>query len=98
MQPFLCLISIGVFVDVLDRTAAGVVHVAEGFVPFEGDGGGTGHAGLAGDAEGGAVAGEMLGKDAAVVVFLLVLGRMDGEPLGGMGHLLVADGLGGQAL
>ena len=33
----------------------------------------------------------MLGEDAAVIVFFLVLRRVDREPLGGMGHLLVGN-------
>ena len=37
----------------------------------------------------------MLGEDRAIVVFLLVLWRVDGESLGGMSHLLVADCRGG---
>ena len=39
-------ILIGLLMYSFDGTAAGVVHVAEGGVPFEGDGGGTSDAGL----------------------------------------------------
>ena len=40
----------------------------------------------------------MLGEDAAVVVFFFVQRRVDGEPLGGMCHLLVGDLTGGDFL
>ena len=76
-----------------DGTATGVVHAFEGGIPFEGDGGAAGDGSLGGNALGGRVAGEMLGEDAAVIVFLFVLRRVDGETLGSMGHLLVADSL-----
>ena len=73
----------------LDGTTAGVVHVAEGSIPLEGDGGGARHAGLAGNALGSGVAGEVLSKDRAIVVLFFVLWRVDGEALCSMRHLLV---------
>ena len=47
----------------LDGTATGVVHVAEGGIPLEGDGCRAGYAGLGGYAAGGRVAGEVLSED-----------------------------------
>ena len=46
-----------------DGTSTGVVHILESLIPFEGDSGGAGDAGLTGDAAGSRVAGEVLGKD-----------------------------------
>ena len=48
--PMIALI--GLLMDTLDGTTRGFVHPLEGGIPLEGDGGGTGHAGLAGNAEG----------------------------------------------
>ena len=76
-----------------DGTATGVVHAFEGGIPFEGDGGTAGDGGFGWYALGCRVAGEMLGEDAAVIVFLFVLWWVDGETLGSMGHLLVSNGL-----
>ena len=42
----MCKVLVGLLVYSFDGTAAGVVHVAEGGIPFEGDGGGTSDAGL----------------------------------------------------
>ena len=61
------------FMDTLDGTATGVVHAFEGGIPFEGNGGATGHGGFGANTTGGRVAGEMLGEDAAIIVFLFVL-------------------------
>ena len=44
---------IGLLVYAFDGTAAGVVQVAEGGIPFEGGSGAAGHAGLGGNAAGG---------------------------------------------
>ena len=85
--------SIGTFVHAFDGTAAGVVHAFEGGIPFECDGGTTGHGGFGGDTTSSRVAGEMLGEDAAVVVFLFVLRWVDGETLGSISHLFVSNGL-----
>ena len=82
----------------LHGTSGRIVHVLEGLIPLEGDSGGASHAGLAGHATGGRVAGEVLGEDGAVIILLLVLRRVDGEALGGMGHLLVGNCLGGDLL
>ena len=75
-----------------DGTATGVVHAFEGGIPFEGDGGAAGHGGFGGYTHGGRIAGEMLGEDAAIIVFLFVLWRVDGKTLGSMGHLFVGNG------
>ncbi len=91
-----CMISmtsIGTFVYAFDGTATGVVHASEGGIPFEGDGGTAGHGGFRRDGAGGRVRRKMLGEDAAVIVFLFVLWRVDGETFGSMGHLFVSNGL-----
>ena len=82
----------------LDRPSAGLIHVLECSVPLQGDSGGTGHRGLTGHASGCRVAGEMLGKNAAVIVLFFVSWWVDGEALGSMGHLFVTDGLGSDLL
>ena len=84
--------------DAFDGAAGGVVLPTEGGVPLEGDRGRAGNAGLLVHTARGGVAGEMLGKDAAVEILLLVERRIDGETLRGMRHLLVADGLGSHRL
>ena len=48
--PMIALI--GLLMDTLDGATRGIVHPLKGGIPLEGDGGGTSHAGLAGNAEG----------------------------------------------
>ena len=81
--------------DAFDGAAGGVIHVAEGSIPFKGNGCATGYAGFAGHTLGSTVAGEMLGKNATIVVLLLVLWRIDGEAFGSVGHLFIGDSLRG---
>ena len=74
-----------------DSTSTGVIHAFEGGIPFEGDGGAAGYTGLAGNATGCGVAGEVLSEDGAIVVLLFVLRRVDGEALGSMSHLFIGN-------
>ena len=72
-------LSVCLFVYAFHGTAAGIVHVLEGGIPLEGDGGGAGYAGLAGHAAGGAVAGEVFGKDGTIVILFFVLCFLSGK-------------------
>ena len=75
----------------LDGATRGVVHSPKGGIPFQGDGGTAGYAGLAGYALGSAVAGEVLGEDGPVEILLFVFRGIDGEAFGSVGQLLVGD-------
>ena len=79
-------------------SAAGVIHVLEGSIPFESDSCGAGDRGLLVNASGCGVAREVFGKDAAVVILLLVERRIDRETLGCVCHLFVGHGFGGYLL
>ena len=74
--------------------AAGVVHAFECSVPFQGDRGAAGNAGLARNGACSALAGEKLRKDGPVVLLLLALLRMYVETLRGVLHLAVRNRLG----
>ena len=76
-----------------DGSTTRIIEVAKGSIPFQGDCRRTGDRGLTGHTTGSRVAGEMLSEDATIIVLFLVLWRIDGETLGSMCHLLVADGL-----
>ena len=84
--------SICLFVNTFDSSSAGVVHILECRIPFKSDGCGARHACLLIDALGSRVAGEMLIKDAEIVILLLVERWIDREAFCSMCHLLVADG------
>lgn len=83
---------VGIVVDARHGTAAGVVDAAERGVPGEGFGGGACHARHARHAASRTVGREISFKDGAVVIFFLVLRRVDGESFCRMRHLLVGDG------
>ena len=85
--------SICLLMHALHGPPARIVKVAERGIPFQCDSRGTSHARLARHTTGGTVAWEMLREDAAIVVLLLVLWRVDGEPLSRMFHLFVGDRL-----
>ena len=72
-------------------TATGVVHVLERLVPCQGFSGAARHTGHTGYRAGCRVARKMLGKNRSIVVFFFISWRVDGEPLGGMCHLLVTN-------
>ena len=73
-------------------SAARVVLVLERGIPRQGFGCRAGYARHARHTAGGTVAWEMLGEDRTIIIFLLVLWRVDRESLGSMRHLLIADG------
>lgn len=64
--------------------SAGVVHPGESLVPGQCLGRAARHTGHAGHTPCGTVAGEVGGKERAVVIFLLVAQRIDGEAFGGV--------------
>ena len=98
LAPCSFLLLIRRFVDSFDSTTAGVIHILESSIPFQGNGRRASYAGLTGYAKGSTVRRKMLGKDAAILVRLVVLRRINGEALGSMCHLFVAHGLGGNLL
>lgn len=89
---------ISLFVNPFDGTSTGIVHILESLIPFQCDGCGACHTRLTGDTTGSTVGGEMLRKDTAVIILLLVLWRIDRKPLCGMRHLLVTHCLTGHLL
>ena len=78
--------------------SAGVVHILERCVPSQCFRCGAGYAGYAGHASCRTLAGEVLFKDTAVIIFFFVQRRIDGEPFGCMFHLFIADSGGGDIL
>jgi putative CocE/NonD family hydrolase len=75
-------------------SSAGVVHVLERSIPGEGLSRRAGHTRHTRHGARSTVAGEVLGEDRTVVIFLFVTRRVDREALGSMRHLLVADSRG----